>query len=192
MTDYDIRRVLDWDYYIERLGGCIQKIVTIPAALQGISNPVPRVQHPDWLHKRMLEKNDILKQRRINEIFKVTDKSDPISNKSSENIGDMEDIGGSGTGNNRPAVTTSSKRKRTGSESNDLDKNWREILGPPPPMGKPGEEREVWIRYHKKKWAIQMKQRAARGKTSDGGPSTTVSTSGAGVLRTNLDRKSVV
>lgn len=71
LTDFDIRHILDWEYYIERLGGCIQKIITIPAALQGVSNPVPRVQHPDWLHKRMLEKNDILKQRRINEIFKV-------------------------------------------------------------------------------------------------------------------------
>ena len=35
MTDFDIRTVLDWDYYIERLGGTIQKIITIPAALQG-------------------------------------------------------------------------------------------------------------------------------------------------------------
>jgi len=28
------RKVLDWNYYIERLGGTIQKIITIPAALQ--------------------------------------------------------------------------------------------------------------------------------------------------------------
>jgi len=34
MTDFDIRLVLDWDYYIERLSGTIQKIITIPAALQ--------------------------------------------------------------------------------------------------------------------------------------------------------------
>jgi DNA polymerase epsilon subunit 1 len=34
MTDFDIRTVLDWDYYIERLSGTIQKIITIPAALQ--------------------------------------------------------------------------------------------------------------------------------------------------------------
>ena len=35
MHDFDIRKVLDWDYYIERLGSTIQKIITIPAALQG-------------------------------------------------------------------------------------------------------------------------------------------------------------
>jgi DNA polymerase epsilon subunit 1 len=34
MHDFDIRKVLDWDYYIERLGGTISKIITIPAALQ--------------------------------------------------------------------------------------------------------------------------------------------------------------
>ena len=29
MDDFDIRKVLDWNYYIERLGGTIQKIITI-------------------------------------------------------------------------------------------------------------------------------------------------------------------
>lgn len=34
--DINIRDVLDWDYYIERLSGTIQKIITIPAAMQGV------------------------------------------------------------------------------------------------------------------------------------------------------------
>ena len=37
LKDFDIRQILDWSYYIERLGGTIQKIITIPAALQGVS-----------------------------------------------------------------------------------------------------------------------------------------------------------
>ncbi len=66
--------------------------------------------------------------------------------------------GSGGSGNNLPVVN--SKRKRATNESaNGVDKSWREILGPPPPMGKPGVEREVWIRYHKKKWEIQLKQK---------------------------------
>lgn len=32
----DIRNILDWSYYIERLGSAIQKIITIPAAMQGV------------------------------------------------------------------------------------------------------------------------------------------------------------
>ena len=35
-TDFDIRDILDWDYYKERFGSAIMKIITIPAALQGI------------------------------------------------------------------------------------------------------------------------------------------------------------
>jgi DNA polymerase epsilon subunit 1 len=39
---------LSFRYYRERLANCIAKIITIPAAMQGIVNPVPRVAHPDW------------------------------------------------------------------------------------------------------------------------------------------------
>jgi DNA polymerase epsilon subunit 1 len=49
----DVRDILDWDYYRERLGNAIQKIITIPAAMQHVINPVPRVKHPDWLIKRV-------------------------------------------------------------------------------------------------------------------------------------------
>ncbi|RCN31046.1 b, exonuclease domain protein, DNA polymerase family, partial [Ancylostoma caninum] len=53
MEKTNIRELLDWDYYIERLGSCIQKIITIPAALQGLPNPVPRIAHPDWLDNKI-------------------------------------------------------------------------------------------------------------------------------------------
>ena len=49
----DVRFIVDWEYYRERLSSAIQKIITIPAALQRIPNPVPRVKHPDWLRKRV-------------------------------------------------------------------------------------------------------------------------------------------
>jgi DNA polymerase epsilon subunit 1 len=32
-TDFNMRSLIDWDYYKERLAGTILKIVTIPAAL---------------------------------------------------------------------------------------------------------------------------------------------------------------
>ena len=35
LVDFDIRDILDWDYYKERFGSAIMKIITIPAALQG-------------------------------------------------------------------------------------------------------------------------------------------------------------
>lgn len=53
ITDFDMRSIIDWSYYKERVSGTIQKIVTIPAALQKCMNPVPKIQYPEWLHKRI-------------------------------------------------------------------------------------------------------------------------------------------
>lgn len=50
-TSPDVRDIVDWEYYRGRLGSAIMKIITIPAAMQAIPNPVPRIKHPDWLHK---------------------------------------------------------------------------------------------------------------------------------------------
>ena len=57
IADFDVRSILDWDYYVTRLGELDQKIITIPAALQFVRNPVPRVAHPDWLMKLVQGKN---------------------------------------------------------------------------------------------------------------------------------------
>lgn len=39
-----------------------------------MANPVPRIPHPDWLQKKLLERNDVFKQKKINEIFAVAPK----------------------------------------------------------------------------------------------------------------------
>ena len=39
-----------------------------------VTNPVPRIPHPEWLHKKLLEKNDVYKQKRISEMFSVMPK----------------------------------------------------------------------------------------------------------------------
>ena len=36
-AESDIRDILDWGYYAERLGNAVQKIVTIPAAMQQVA-----------------------------------------------------------------------------------------------------------------------------------------------------------
>ena len=38
LNDFDIRHLLDWDYYKQRLNAAIQKIITIPAAFQKVSD----------------------------------------------------------------------------------------------------------------------------------------------------------
>ncbi|GFR70989.1 DNA polymerase epsilon catalytic subunit A-like, partial [Elysia marginata] len=186
-SNLDIRDILDWEYYVERLGGCIQKIITIPAALQSVSNPVPRIPHPDWLRKKMLERNDIFKQKKINEIFAPREKTmetdqgnsdedednraekgDDLPSENHSSAGDIEDIAGKGTAAQRAGLrglAVSHKRKLNDTKSTEqLDTeeasgDWREVLGPMPPVGKTKAERQVWAEYLKKKWAIQMQRR---------------------------------
>lgn len=51
-----------------------------------VKNPVPRVRHPDWLHKKLLEKNDIYKQKKINELFTSEGKKQVCPPKSTAHI----------------------------------------------------------------------------------------------------------
>lgn len=168
LQSFDIRDILDWGYYIERLGSTIQKIITIPAAFQGLANPVPRVKYPDWLHKKLLEKNDVKKQRRITDMFgKVetrraeNNEEDLESPTESGPIVDIEDSAGPSSVFKRPMVTVT-KRKRQASEDLDeetLGKNWCEVLGPAPSYGETREEHQAWLQFHKNKWRHQAQQR---------------------------------
>ncbi|XP_014281923.1 DNA polymerase epsilon catalytic subunit 1 [Halyomorpha halys] len=161
LADIDIRHVLDWNYYIERLGGAIQKIITIPAAMQGLSNPVPRVRHPEWLHKKMLEKTDVLKQRKINELFTVLPRKeinhDGSFDEEKTDVPDIEDLDNSKSkSNNVPVVN---KRKREESPQKVVHKTWREALGAPPSFGVTKEEHLGWLNFHKKKWKWQLESK---------------------------------
>lgn len=51
------------------VGKTIQKIVTIPAGLQGVANPCPRVEHPVWVKRILQEKFSGVKQKSIAAMF---------------------------------------------------------------------------------------------------------------------------
>ena len=67
----DFREVVDWDYYKDRLGKSIQKIITIPAGIQRIQNPCPRIEHPPWLQRKLADSKSGTKQAKITSIFKA-------------------------------------------------------------------------------------------------------------------------
>ncbi|XP_067928568.1 DNA polymerase epsilon catalytic subunit A-like [Watersipora subatra] len=162
LQDFNIRNILDWEYYLERLGGCIQKIITIPAALQGVSNPVPRIAHPDWLHKKMLEKNDVYKQRKITDVFSFKAKSTNIEEEEnidpSSDVMDIEEVVAAPEASTSKVVVTK-KRPREEKTAVDVMSSWRDQLGPVPRMGTTKEEIRAWLAYQKKKWAIQLAQK---------------------------------
>ncbi|XP_009629449.1 DNA polymerase epsilon catalytic subunit A [Nicotiana tomentosiformis] len=91
-SEVGIRSIIDWSYYKQRLSSAIQKIITIPAAMQKVSNPVPRVVHPDWLHKKVREKEDRFRQRKLNDIFSSVNRDDAVPSKNSKNQQNIEDL----------------------------------------------------------------------------------------------------
>ena len=117
--DFDIRNVLDWDYYLERLHNTIRKIITIPAALQKVPNPVPRVPHPDWLQTTVRRMNDRFKQKTINSMFAARKKPLMTSNAGNTtptqvqagNVLDMEDFQKKSVGPGRPVVHSARRRR---------------------------------------------------------------------------------
>jgi DNA polymerase epsilon subunit 1 len=95
---FNIRNILDWDYYMERLAKNIQKIITIPAALQKVENPVPRVSHPAWLVSKVQQMHDKYQQKSILSMFgrKKMIKAGRSKSSGLKPPGpmDIEDIGG--------------------------------------------------------------------------------------------------
>jgi DNA polymerase elongation subunit (family B) len=65
LSSFDMRDIIDWEYYSGRLCAVFQKLISIPAAYQRLSNPIPRVKVPDWLAKRVAEQNDRFQQRSL-------------------------------------------------------------------------------------------------------------------------------
>ncbi|KAI5689504.1 DNA polymerase family B [Leishmania braziliensis] len=81
-SELNLKALLDWDYYIARFSACVQKIVSIPAALQSLPNPVPRVAYPDWLEKRIRHSNSRYRQVSLRSMLsKVQSKSEGLGGK---------------------------------------------------------------------------------------------------------------
>eukprot|EP00742_Colponemidia_sp_Colp-10_P004977 GILJ01005318.1.p1 GENE.GILJ01005318.1~~GILJ01005318.1.p1 ORF type:complete len:1434 (+),score=252.77 GILJ01005318.1:629-4303(+) len=128
-SDLDIRSIIDWEYYKSRLASCIQKIVTIPAAMQKIPNTVPRVVHPDWLYKLLKEKSDRHQQIKLTSMFQPKrnekrtmeiepdketspDKVASRLNQAADAVGDMEDMFGSPVNKHATAIARRHKRAK--------------------------------------------------------------------------------
>jgi DNA polymerase epsilon subunit 1 len=81
--EVDIRKILDWNYYFERLSTQIQKMVCIPAVLQGIPNPVPEIELPEWLQKKTFDMKHHRQQKLTGFIInpKITPQRIDLSNR---------------------------------------------------------------------------------------------------------------
>ncbi|KAI9690075.1 MAG: DNA polymerase epsilon catalytic subunit [Bogoriella megaspora] len=162
-ADMDPRTIIDWSYYMERLGSVIQKLITIPAALQKVRNPVPRVPHPDWLERRIRIKDDVFKQKKMTDLF---DTKKPLAdldpNALASRVVDLEDFGAtSKTAKTTHAqVTKMSHKKRKSPEPAVAPTDPFAVL--PKVMPSITEDYQGWLNYQKKKWKIQRQARKRR------------------------------
>ncbi|SMY28826.1 unnamed protein product [Zymoseptoria tritici ST99CH_1A5] len=163
--DMDPRGIIDWNYYLERLGSVIQKLITIPAALQKVRNPVPRVAHPDWLNRRIRIKDDIFKQKKMTDMFGKQPLTELDANSvANRTNGDMEDFGSTPMSKLKPSVAAkiagSQKRKAIEADVPAVTANPYDSL--PAVMPSITEDYQGWLRYQKKKWKIQKAARKRR------------------------------
>lgn len=151
-----------------------------------VANPVPRVVHPDWLHKKVREKDDKFRQRKLVDIFSRKRKDDVVgvggnveANDQAtvgNNVADMEDFMNTGKTPVRPKpivrsfginkeqdqVETSTSAKSA--EPNDS--NGSGLKQATHPLHKVYEEsidKEVdyqgWLELRKRKWKENREKR---------------------------------
>jgi len=155
--DMDPRTVLDWDYYRERLASVVQKLITIPAALQKVRNPVPRVPHPDWLDKRIRIKDDVFKQKKMTDMFGKRSLTDINPNVIATKTVDLEDFGSTKVPV-RPVGTVSKMVQKRKSPEAPADP----FASLPSRMPSISHSYQGWLRYQKQKWKIQKQARLRR------------------------------
>ena len=162
--DMDPRTVIDWNYYLERLGSVIQKLITIPAALQKVRNPVPRVAHPDWLDRRIRTKDDVFQQKKMTDMFSS---KKPLAETDANIINgrkaiDLEDFGSSALAKtkNGAVIRVNGSQKRKAETTAPAPVNPYDSL--PSVMPSITEDYRGWLRYQKKKWKIQKQARTRR------------------------------
>jgi DNA polymerase epsilon subunit 1 len=163
--DMDPRSILDWDYYRERLASVIQKLITIPAALQKVRNPVPRVPHPDWLDRRIRQKDDKFQQKKMTDMFSKKALADADTNTLNTRVaGDLEDFGSSRLSpksQTKRGVSTKMVTKRKEPEP-AVPAQTDPYAALPKVMPSITEDYSGWLQYQKQKWKIQRQARKRR------------------------------
>ncbi|KAJ7480111.1 hypothetical protein B0H11DRAFT_1725065 [Mycena galericulata] len=158
LTNFELRSILDWQYYIERLGSVVQKLITIPAAMQKVANPVPRIRHPDWLHRRVAGAVDKFKQNKVTDFFKVVTEEERALQAQQTQLKDIEDFGGSEnkTDGRRVAVVTKKNRKTSPEPEEDIFSRQ---------LPDPSVDYSGWIKAIRPRWKYRQEMRSGSSTT---------------------------
>jgi len=148
LNDFDMRSIIDWDYYKERLCAVFQKLISIPAAYQKYTNPCPRVGIPLWLHKRVAEQNDKCKQQSLGLWLRKTGpEATGLGADAKRKLGDMEDLG--------------SAAAMLGERAREAAKKLEAM-----PLVEFGKGPKRWLQVQKARWAVGGAAAQVRGRSS--------------------------
>jgi len=165
-SDMDPRTVLDWDYYRERLASVIQKLITIPAAYQKVRNPVPRVPHPEWLDRRIRQKEDKLQQKKMTDMFSKKPLTNGDANVANNKLsGDFEDFGSANFSQAQSQIKKGMVTKMVAKRKEPepaVPVNTDPYAALPKVMPSITEDYSGWLMYQKQKWKIQKQARKRR------------------------------
>ncbi|CAI5707059.1 unnamed protein product [Peronospora effusa] len=161
LQDFDIRSLLDWDYYRTRFASTVQKIISLPAAFQNVRNPVPRIELPDWMRKQVREKNATHQQGNMKQFFKTTTKRTDNEDYVAQLI-DMEDLmkGNQSLRPGKPITRKRPKKASDGGSSSTSPTDDDDAENVPAVTVKLGEVPFTnWLKQRKKKWKTMLGKR---------------------------------
>ncbi|ORZ35386.1 hypothetical protein BCR44DRAFT_53396 [Catenaria anguillulae PL171] len=175
LHDPDVRELIDWDYYKERFGSVLQKLITIPAAMQGVTNPIPRVKHPDWLRTRV---NNQRQQSKLTDMFDMEDMRRAGAQPAITAMrASAVSSGAGGAAPPRTAKVTRVKtRRQTATE--ELAELGQQVRSTPVPN--PRQDYQAWLKYEKMKWRYQRLRQKLGEQIRAQQPSASSTGSGSG------------
>lgn len=138
-----------------------------------VPNPVPRVEHPEWIGRRVAEKEDQRKQRKLDDMFKHFENSAGThAMKNAIASQDLEDTAGPKRKQssiqriaraNHLEKRSKKKAGRSTSQSEEVSNDGAMYCtGELDTPGKPPDKREDfqgWLRFYKKRWREFREQR---------------------------------
>lgn len=167
LDNFDPRNIIDWEYYWERLASTIQKIITIPAGLQKVANPVPRVPHPDWLSRRVAASTSKFKQQKVTDVFAASETAPKLEAPKPMDIEDFGSGSGSGGSATAPKVARVSKRKQRNATSgtnrvSNIEELQEQLQALETDAVSPSEDYGAWLKHAKVRWSLQKQLRRHR------------------------------
>lgn len=167
--DFDIRNILDWEYYRDRLGKTIQKIITIPAALQKVPNPVPRIPHPEWLQRTVSKLNDRYQQQTLTSMFSHVSKLS-VQNKNENKLTDIEDMVGSKVHSGFSKINHPKSNSQLVSKSSNYREEKEELAKDIPKVQLSKDNFQEWLARKKQSWNFkERRKRNVREESSSRG-----------------------